>query len=50
MKARLVYPAHRPQTYWSFSGALPYIERRAAEGFPDVDDSPVPRFDILEAS
>jgi radical SAM superfamily enzyme YgiQ (UPF0313 family) len=30
MKALLVYPAHIPQTYWSFSGALPYIERRAA--------------------
>ena len=30
MKALLVYPAHLPQTYWSFSGALPYIERRAA--------------------
>jgi len=30
MKALLVYPAHPPQTYWSFSGALPYIERRAA--------------------
>jgi radical SAM superfamily enzyme YgiQ (UPF0313 family) len=30
MKALLVYPAHPSQTYWSFSGALPYIERRAA--------------------
>ena len=30
MKALLVYPAHLPRTYWSFSGALPYIERRAA--------------------
>jgi radical SAM superfamily enzyme YgiQ (UPF0313 family) len=30
MKALLVYPAHLPQTYWSFSGALPYIERRAS--------------------
>jgi hypothetical protein len=30
MKALLVYPAHIPQTYWSFSGALPYIERRYA--------------------
>jgi radical SAM superfamily enzyme YgiQ (UPF0313 family) len=30
LKALLVYPAHLPQTYWSFSGALPYIERRAA--------------------
>ncbi|MEJ2340552.1 MAG: cobalamin-dependent protein, partial [Gemmatimonadales bacterium] len=30
MKALLVYPEHLPQTYWSFSGALPYIERRAA--------------------
>ena len=30
MKALLVYPAHLPQTYYSFSGALPYIERRAA--------------------
>jgi radical SAM superfamily enzyme YgiQ (UPF0313 family) len=30
MKALLVYPEHVPQTYWSFSGALPYIERRAA--------------------
>ena len=30
MKALLVYPAHPPQTYWSFSGALPYVERRAA--------------------
>jgi len=30
MKALLVYPAHLPQTYWSFSGALPYLERRAA--------------------
>jgi len=29
MKALLVYPAHPPQTYWSFSGAMPYIERRA---------------------
>jgi len=34
MKALLVYPAHLPQTYWSFSGALPYIERRAA--FPPL--------------
>jgi len=30
MKALLVYPEHLPQTYWSFSGALPYVERRAA--------------------
>jgi radical SAM superfamily enzyme YgiQ (UPF0313 family) len=30
MKALLVYPAHPSQTYWSFSGTLPYIERRAA--------------------
>jgi radical SAM superfamily enzyme YgiQ (UPF0313 family) len=30
MKALLVYPAHPSQTFWSFSGALPYIERRAA--------------------
>ena len=30
MKALLVYPEHPPQTYWSFSGALPYIKRRAA--------------------
>jgi radical SAM superfamily enzyme YgiQ (UPF0313 family) len=30
MKTLLVYPEHPPQTYWSFSGALPYIERRAA--------------------
>ena len=30
MKALLVYPEHLPQTYWSFSEALPYIERRAA--------------------
>jgi len=30
MKALLVYPEHISQTYWSFSGALPYIERRAA--------------------
>jgi len=30
MKALLVYPAHLPRTYWSFSGALPYVERRAA--------------------
>jgi radical SAM superfamily enzyme YgiQ (UPF0313 family) len=30
MKVLLVYPAHPSQTYWSFSGALPYIERRAA--------------------
>jgi len=30
MKALLIYPEHLPQTYWSFSGALPYIERRAA--------------------
>ena len=30
MKALLVYPEHLPRTYWSFSGALPYIERRAA--------------------
>jgi len=30
MKALLVYPEHPSQTYWSFSGALPYIERRAA--------------------
>ena len=30
MRVLLVYPAHLPQTYWSFSGALPYIERRAA--------------------
>jgi radical SAM superfamily enzyme YgiQ (UPF0313 family) len=26
----LVYPAHLPHTYWSFSGTLPYVERRAA--------------------
>jgi len=30
MKALLVYPEHAPRTYWSFSGALPYVERRAA--------------------
>ena len=30
MKALLVYPEHPPHTYWSFSGALPYIKRRAA--------------------
>ena len=30
MKALLVYPAHPPQTYWSFSASLPYIERSAA--------------------
>ena len=30
MNALLVYPEHPPQTYWSFSGALPYIKRRAA--------------------
>jgi radical SAM superfamily enzyme YgiQ (UPF0313 family) len=30
MKALLVYPEHDSQTYWSFSGALPYVERRAA--------------------
>ncbi len=30
MKALLVYPAHAPQTYWSFSGTLPYIGRRAS--------------------
>ncbi len=30
MKVLLVYPAHVSQTYWSFSGALPYIERRAS--------------------
>ena len=30
MKALLVYPQHPAQTYWSFSGALPYIKRRAA--------------------
>jgi radical SAM superfamily enzyme YgiQ (UPF0313 family) len=30
MKALLVYPAHLPQTYWSFSASLPYVERRAA--------------------
>jgi radical SAM superfamily enzyme YgiQ (UPF0313 family) len=30
MKALLVYPAHLPRTYWSFSGVLAYIERRAA--------------------
>lgn len=30
MNALLVYPEYPSQTYWSFSGALPYIERRAA--------------------
>lgn len=30
MKALLVYPQHLPLTYWSFSEALPYVERRAA--------------------
>ena len=30
MKALLVYPAHPPQTYWSFSGTLPYIGCRAS--------------------
>ena len=30
MKALLVYPEHTPQTYWSFSGALPYIRRKAS--------------------
>jgi radical SAM superfamily enzyme YgiQ (UPF0313 family) len=30
LKALLVYPETPPQTYWSFSGALPYIDRRAA--------------------
>lgn len=30
MKALLVYPRHLPLTYWSFSEALPYVERRAA--------------------
>jgi radical SAM superfamily enzyme YgiQ (UPF0313 family) len=30
VKALLVYPRHLPLTYWSFSGALPYVERRAA--------------------
>ena len=30
MKALLVYPKHPPQTYWSFSGTLPYIKRRAS--------------------
>jgi len=30
MKALLVYPQHPRRTYWSFSGALPYVERRAA--------------------
>jgi radical SAM superfamily enzyme YgiQ (UPF0313 family) len=30
LKALLVYPDHPPLTYWSFSGALPYVERRAS--------------------
>jgi radical SAM superfamily enzyme YgiQ (UPF0313 family) len=30
MKALLVYPEHASQTYWSFRGAMPYIERRAS--------------------
>jgi radical SAM superfamily enzyme YgiQ (UPF0313 family) len=30
MKALLVYPEHPSQTYWSFSGSLPYIGRRAS--------------------
>ena len=30
MKALLVYPKHPPLTYWSFSGTLPYIKRRAS--------------------
>jgi hypothetical protein len=30
VKALLVYPQHLPLTYWSFSGAVPYVERRAA--------------------
>ena len=29
MKALLVYPRYPALTYWSFSGSLPYIERRA---------------------
>jgi len=29
LKALLVYPEYPPQTYWSFSGALPYIDRKA---------------------
>lgn len=30
MKALLVYPKHPALTYWSFSGSLPYIKRRAS--------------------
>ncbi|MBD3869290.1 MAG: B12-binding domain-containing radical SAM protein [Acidobacteria bacterium] len=30
MRALLVYPAHQPRSYWSFSGAMRYIGRRAA--------------------
>ena len=30
MKALLVYPEYPSQTYWSFSGALPYVRRRAS--------------------
>jgi radical SAM superfamily enzyme YgiQ (UPF0313 family) len=30
VKALLVCPAYPPLTYWSFSRALPYVERRAA--------------------
>jgi radical SAM superfamily enzyme YgiQ (UPF0313 family) len=30
LKALLVYPKHPPLTYWSFSGSLPYIKRRAS--------------------
>ena len=30
MKALLICPEYTPLTFWSFSRALPYIERRAA--------------------
>ena len=30
MNALLVYSEHVPRTYWSFSGTLPFVERRAA--------------------